>query len=106
MGRALKPGVPWPRGQFLPDTFIQCEVLELFTGLFVGWFVVPPFNDMFSSLSVDILKFGSCSQTVGPVAMRSVLTSYVCPMGGLGTPHGAVWVGASWFHPLTARFQA
>ena len=53
-------------------------------------FGVSPSNVMFSILSVDIMKFESCSQIMGPVATRSVAMRYVGPMGGVDIAHGAV----------------
>ena len=58
-------------------------------GTFGGCFEFSPSNAMFS-LSLEICKLPSYSQTGSPAAARSVPTSYIGPVGGVGDHHGAV----------------
>lgn len=67
VGCALKPLVPSPRDRLLRVTLVMCEVLVPLMGPFKGHYGVSTSNSTFSSLSVDILKIGSCSQTGGSV---------------------------------------
>ena len=60
------------------------------TGSFGGCFEFSPSNAMFLSLSVEISKLPSYSQTGRPATAGSVPTSYVGPVGGVGATHGAV----------------
>ena len=60
------------------------------TGPLEGCFEFSPSNAMFLSLSVEISKLPSYSQTGTPAAAGSVPTSYVGPVGGVGATHGAV----------------
>ena len=55
-----------------------------------GLFRVSPSNAMFLSLSLEICKLSSYSQTGSPAAAGSVPTSYIGPVGGVGATHGAV----------------
>ena len=59
------------------------------TGPFGGCFEFSPSNAMLS-LSVEISKLPSYSQTGTPAAAGSVPTSYVGPVGGVGATHVAV----------------
>ena len=59
------------------------------TGPFGGCFEFSPSNAMFLSLSLEICKLPSYSQTESAAA-GSVPTSYIGPVGGVGATHGAV----------------
>jgi len=60
------------------------------TGPFGGCFGFSPTNAMFLCLSLEICKLSSYSQIDSPVIARSVPTSYVGPVGGVGATHGAI----------------
>jgi len=61
------------------------------TGLLGGCFRVLQSNGMFLSLSLDILKLSSCSQTRGPVTTRLDLMSCMGPVRGVGGFYETVW---------------
>ena len=57
---------------------------------FEGCFDFSPSNAMFLSLSLEICKLPSYSQTGSPATAGSVPTSYIGPVGGVGATHGDV----------------
>ena len=73
------------------------------TGLFGGYFVFSPSNVLFLSLSLEICKLSSYSQTGSPATAGSGPRSYIGPVGGVGAPHGAI-VGCFEFSPSNAIF--
>ena len=60
------------------------------TGIFRGCFGFSPSNAMFLSLSLEICKLPSYSQTGSPAAAGSVPKSYIGAVGGVGATHGDV----------------
>ena len=60
------------------------------TGSFGGCFEFSPSNAVFLSLSLEIYKLPSCSQTGSTAVVWSVPMSYIGPVGGVGATHGDV----------------
>ena len=74
------------------------------TGPFGGCFEFSPSNAMFLSLSLEICKLSSYSQTGSPVAAGSVPLSYIGPVGGVSATHGDRSGVVFGFSPSNAMF--